>query len=350
MTDPSPPAKLSNLFVSVVLVLRNNASIAAARVAAIAMKLHETYENYELVVVDDGSDDATLLCLQPLLTQHIGIRVLELSRHFGTEIAVTAGLEHAIGDVVLTMTPFDPPDRMADFVAAVQKSGGIVNGVIERDPRRRNPLRQWGSAVYHSCARRFLGIDMVQDATTFRALSRSALNAVVRIREKHRFLQVFAPYIGLSIGYLPYRPLDVPGHSQLLPLLDALNQAIDVVVTSSLRPLRAVTWLALLGSGLNVLYVGYVALIALFKPHVAEGWITQSLQNSGMFLMLFLILAVSSEYLGRLLTESRERPLYFVRNESTSSVLVPIAHRRNVTTDSLPDTVQTDKEMRTHDR
>ncbi len=334
---PAPAQKLSHLFVSVVLVLRNNADVAAARVAEILQKLHATYENYELVVVDDGSDDATLLCLQPLLTQHIGLRILELSRHFGTEVAVTAGLENAIGDVVLTMTPFDPPDRMADFVAEVQKTGGIVNGVAEHDDKRRHPLRQWGSALYHSASRRFLGIDIVQDATTFRALSRSALNAVVRIREKHRYLQVFAPYIGLSIGYLPYRPLNVRGKTQLMPILQALNQAIDVVVTSSLRPLRAVTWLALAGSALNVLYVGYVALIALFKAHVAEGWITQSLQNSGMFLMLFLILAVSSEYLGRLLTESRDRPLYFVRQESTSSVLVPIAHRRNVTTESRHD-------------
>lgn len=333
----TPPPKLSNVFVSVVLVLRNHASIAATCVTGILAVLRDTYENYEVVIVDDGSTDATPRILQPLLVQHIGLRVLELSRRFGMEAAVTAGLENAIGDVVLTMTPFDPPDRIADFVAEVQRSGAIVNGIAIDSPQQRSLLRRLGSRLYHAAARRLLGIEIVQDATAFRALSRAALNAVVRIREKHRFLQVFAPYMGLSIVYLPYRPVPIAGQSQLLPLIEALNQAIDMIVTGSLRPLRAVTWLALAGSLLNIAYVVYVMLIAFFKSHVAEGWTTQSLQNSGMFLMLFLILAVTSEYLGRLLTESRDRPLYFVRGESTSSVLVPIAHRRNVTTESRAD-------------
>lgn len=324
----------ASLFVSVVLVLRDDAAHAAGLLREIVDVLHATYENYEVVVVDDGSTDATVQVLQPLLAICAGVRVLRLSRRFGEEIALTAGLESAIGDVVVTMTPFDPPDRLPDLIARAHAAGGIVNGRVERQSTSRSPLRQILSQAYHVLGTRWLGIELVQDATSFRAMTRQALNAVVRIREKHRYLQVFAPYIGLRFEYVTYTPRTIPGRGRHLPLSAAANRALDIVVTSSVRPLRAVTWLGLLASGLNVLYMLYIFGVALVKRHVAEGWITLSLQHAVMFLLMSLILAVIAEYVGRVLSESRDRPLYFVRDELTSTALVPIAQRRNIVTES----------------
>jgi hypothetical protein len=107
-----------------------------------------------------------------------------------------------------------------------------------------------------------------------------------------------------------------------------------MVVTNSTRPLRYVALLGMGASGLSFLYLLYVLAIALFKKHIAEGWITLSVTMAGMFFVLFLILAVIAEYIGRLLEESRDRPLYFVAEERTSSVLIPDATRRNVVLES----------------
>ena len=115
---------------------------------------------------------------------------------------------------------------------------------------------------------------------------------------------------------------------------EGVERGVSLIVTNSTRPLRYVALLGLLASLLNALYLVYVLVIALFKAHVAEGWITQSASVSGMFLFLFLILSVLAEYVGRLLEESRDRPLYFVAEERQSSVLIADATRRNVVNES----------------
>src|SRR5438105_2405397 len=97
---------------------------------------------------------------------------------------------------------------------------------------------------------------------------------------------------------------------------------MGIIVTNSTHPLRFVSWLGLFGGTLNVLYVGYVAAIYLFKKDVAAGWTTLSLQTAGMFFFVFLILVILSEYIGRILEESKERPLYYVLEERNSSVLL----------------------------
>lgn len=325
----------SSLYVSVVLVVRDDAARAVPLVQELVAVVSAAFDSYELVVVDDGSSDATVEVLRPLLSTTAGLRILRLSRTFGDEVALTAGLETAIGDVVVTMTPADPPALVPTLIGLAHSNGGIVSGVVDAQGQSRSWLRSLASRAYHHWAKRWLGVEVVQDATPFRALSRHALNAVVQIRDKSRYLQVFAPYIGLPITYHKYQLRADSGRPRHLPWVEAANQAVDIIVTSSLRPLRLVTWLGLAASAMNMLYIGYVAAVALWKPHVAEGWITLSLQHAGMFLILSLVLAVMAEYLGRVLVESRDRPLYFVRDEHSSSVLVPIAARRNVVTESV---------------
>jgi hypothetical protein len=103
-----------------------------------------------------------------------------------------------------------------------------------------------------------------------------------------------------------------------------------MVVTSSAHPLRLLAGLGLLASGLNLLYMIYVVAIFFLKDQVAEGWTTLSLQASGMFFLVFLILTALCEYVGRILEESRDRPLYYVVEEKNSNVLIADAERRNV--------------------
>ncbi len=133
---------------------------------------------------------------------------------------------------------------------------------------------------------------------------------------------------------MEYRPISRSGRSPRESLFDAADTALAVIVGNSTRPLRMVGWIALGASFLNLVYIGYVFAVRIFKTRVAEGWMTLSLQNAGMFLLLFLILAVVTEYVGRILDETRERPLYYIAEEANSSVMVPSAERRNVVRES----------------
>ena len=116
---------------------------------------------------------------------------------------------------------------------------------------------------------------------------------------------------------------------------DGIDRALRLIVTNSTKPLRLVAVMGVIASLLNVLYIVYVFVIALFKKNVAEGWITTSLTHSFMFLFLFVILSVLAEYIAQVLIETRDRPQYFIAEERNSSVMLLDEDRRNVVSESV---------------
>ena len=112
--------------------------------------------------------------------------------------------------------------------------------------------------------------------------------------------------------------------------LDVFDQGMAFVVLSSISPLRLVSYLGIVAGSLNLLYVVYVIAVNLVRDHVAEGWTTLSVQMSAMFFMVFLILVMISEYVGRTLEEAGDRPIYDVLEERNSSELLPLHDRRNI--------------------
>lgn len=322
----------SSTFVSVVAVLQGISAVLDQKIPAMWQILHDGYENFELILVDDGSRDQTLAQGRALLNRFDCIRIVRLSRAFGREPALAAGLDAAIGDVVVVLDlATDPIERTVELVQMCVGGSGAIVGV---DPQRHGET-QWAKKLargFYWVAEHIAAIEMIRDSTGLLVLSRSALGALLRIREQAYHVQVFLPFIGFEVQTWPYQPsarVKTPRG-----LLGELDRAAGILVTGSLRPLRIVSWLSLLAATLNGAYLVYVMLIALFKTHVAEGWTTLSLQQGVMFFLLFSVLAVLSEYVGRILAESRQRPTWVVRDEYNSSVVVQAAARRNVVNES----------------
>lgn len=315
-------------FISVVARLDNQADSVSLFVREVSAILKERFASYEIILVEDGSTDGTLRLLKELVREIDCVRVIRLSRRFGVDVALTAGLESAIGDYVVTLDPrTDPPALMPELLGRALKSRGVVCG-IDSTWRRRPWSRRVGSRGFHWIARRLLQLEIPPHATYYRVMTRQAVNALVRMRDKSRRLRALTPYIGFAAEFFEYEPLpagDRPGAT----LFEEVDAAISTIVSSSTRPLRLVTWLALGASLLNVLYIGYIVAIALFKKKVAEGWVTLSTQHTVMFFLIFLILSVVAEYVGQILYEARDRPLYYVQEEFNSSVVMP-QDRRNV--------------------
>jgi dolichol-phosphate mannosyltransferase len=323
-------ARLSNAFVSVVVPLRDDADIVDGFVDELAPLLERTHQNYELVLVDDGSADATPALVDGILKRHQCLRFIRLTRPCGPEIAILAGLDVVIGDVVVVLQPeADPPAVVPRMVAAALERNGIVFGL-----RRGGPREPWlyarGRRLFVGLVRRMLGVELPENASLFLAFTRQTLNAVIRIKDKSRALRVFGLLVGFPHATLEYEPRARRATPRRKGLAEGCERAIDLIVTNSSRPLRYVSYLGLAGSVLNVLYMGYVVVVRLFWEHVEEGWTTLSLQNAGMFFLLFVILTVLAEYVGRLLAETRDRPLYFVAEERASSVMIADDERRNV--------------------
>jgi glycosyltransferase involved in cell wall biosynthesis len=324
----------ADYFVSVVAPLRNDADIVEGYIDDVLGVLRREYENYELVLVDDGSTDDTAERVTRALKTHQCARLILLSRSFGRETALSAGLDSVIGDFIVVMLPDrDPPALIPQIVELCRSGPGVVCGV--RADRQEDPLYlRVGSSIFYWYFNRVLKIDLPRNSTDFRVFSRQALNAVIRIRDQFRYLRTFSAYVGYGTQTFTYSF----AHRRMPPrtksLAEGIRTAISMTVASSTRPLRWVSLLALGLSIASVLYMAYVLLVRLLASDVVLGWATLSLQMSAMFFVLFLILSMLCEYIGRLLAEVTDRPLYYVLEERNSSVMIADEERRNVVTDS----------------
>ena len=324
----------ADLFVSVVAPLHDDAPIVEGFLTELGEVLKGAYANYEIVLVDDASADDTVARVDGLLSRIECVRLIRLSRTFGTEVAITAGLECSIGDfVVVAMPETDPPALIPQIVESCRSGAGIVTGLAPTD-RPRSAAASLMARAFRWYARRFWGTDVLTEATHFRALSRQALNAFTQLRDGYRQLRWYSATIGFQSATFVYTPLRRSGRARQRSFWAHAVEAIEMIVVNSRHPLRFASHLGLLASGINLLYLGYVIAVYLFRDHVAEGWTTLSLQQGVMFFLVFVVLTVLSEYTGRILEETRRRPPYFVMDEKNSSVVLTDRERRNVVLDS----------------
>ncbi|HEY7153066.1 MAG TPA: glycosyltransferase [Gemmataceae bacterium] len=320
--------------VSVVAYLCNDADLLGDFVARMMAVLEARCENFELILLDDHSTDQTPRGVETLLERHPGLRYIRLARRSGEEVAATAGLDAAIGDyVVVLRARFDPPEAIADMIELAAREGGAVLGVT-----RTPPDQGW---LFRSCRRLFYRIAglllrarIPADSTGFCVLARAVVNTIARTRSKSRHLRLLACTLGYPVTLYHYQPAGLAPAPRRRPLLDAFQDALRILVSSSQTPLRLVSALGILAGSLNLCYVLYVLAIYFFKKEVAPGWVTLSLQLAAMFFFVFLILVSLSEYVVQILTESQDNPLYHVESDRTSAITAG-AGRRNVLTDSV---------------
>lgn len=317
-------------FISVVATIFNNESILRDFVLDVVRELKKHYRYYELILIDDGSTDRSMEIIDSLILQMEGIRCLRLSRRYGKEIAIYAGLENTIGDYVVVLSPeSDPVTLLSSFVQKAANSGGIVYG-ISMKKENQSRLYRICRGLFFSIFVRLFRLDIPKHATYYLAFSRSALNALIRIKDKVRFVRHLSMTIGFPKESIHYKSEYRNEEKTQRLQFQSFEDAIAMITRHSTLPLRAVAWIGIAGSIMNVIYVGYIILIYFIKDHVAEGWVTTSMLNASMYLLLFLVLTVFSRYFIVILDEMRNRPEYFIAEEKSSSILLTHPERLNV--------------------
>jgi hypothetical protein len=166
--------------------------------------------------------------------------------------------------------------------------------------------------------------------TGFRTISRQGVNALAKVRPRRRHFAVVTAEVGLRAATHLYDRISRSGRHPTRSLPRAIRTGLSILVHNSITPLRVASGLGLAGSLLSLLYSLYVVVVYLFKPDVMPGWTTLSLAMSGLFALAFLMLTLMGEYLGRLVEESTDRPLYHVRDDLSSAVQIADPTRRNV--------------------
>jgi glycosyltransferase involved in cell wall biosynthesis len=321
--------KLEDIFVSATFVVDEYAEDVGERINRLAEILRKRYTNYELVIVDNGLFVDQLNEVKALLPQTPCIRLLRLSRSYDTDTAIFAGVEASIGDYICVIYDNDPVDLVPEFVKKTQ-SADIVFGIAE-NLLRRNFAESLGARFFYWYSNRYLRLKIANRATFFICMNRNAANALTRSGRFMRHIRQMAQRVGFSTDYMEYKlpnQFRMYSHARTTTLL---SRAIDLISNYSSHPLRVVSYFGLVAGFLNILYALYVVTISLSHKDIAKGWTTLSLQSSLMFFLLFMILAVLAEYIGKILNETQQEPPYHIMQELSSTINIADETRRNVT-------------------
>lgn len=321
-------------FVSVIAPLYNSEDIIVQYIEDTVTILKNNYTNYELVLIDDGSTDNTVELATSTLDQFEGIRLLTLSREFGEEIAITAGLETVIGDFTIVMLPhMDPPDKIPEFVQYCIDGFDVVFGV-RKTRKHEGFFRRKATGLFFWYCHKILKLNLTKNATQFRCMSRQVVNAIIQIKDTYRYLRLFSSYVGYANKPIMYNPLKRGKNMRKRGFVDSINEALTIIMENSAHPLRFVSWLGMFAATSNLIYAGYIVAVYFLKDNVMEGWTTQSLQSAGQFFFITVILTALCEYTGRMLSRLQNRPLYYLMNEKNSSILLIDRNRHNIVEDS----------------
>jgi glycosyltransferase involved in cell wall biosynthesis len=266
-----------------------------------------------VLYVDDGSRDGTWAVLQAIAADDARVSLLRLSRNFGKELALTAGLDRVEegAALILDADGQDPPELIPQFVAKWREGFDDVHGT--RSMREGEGLLKRATAhAFYRVIGRLSKTPVPADTGDFRLLSPRALDALRELRERHRFMKGLFGWVGFSRASIPYvRAPRLAGASKF-NLWKLWNFALEGITSFSTAPLRIATYLGVATALLAFLYAAWIVLKKLLWGDPVAGWPTM------MVVILFLggvqlvALGLVGEYLGRLYEEAKQRPLYLV--------------------------------------
>lgn len=269
----------------------------------------------EIIYVDDGSSDKTPEILRRLARQDKRVKLLHLSRNFGHQIAITAGLDHAEGSacVVMDTDGQDPPEVLPELLAAWRRGNEVVYAVRLRREAE-GLFKRLTAAVFYRLMRGITQVRIPLDAGDFRLMDRGVVQVLRQMRETHRFMRGLTSWVGFRQAKVEYvRRARVSGKTHY-PLFKMIHFALDGITSFSYQPLRWVTYCGLLSFLLSV-GIGLWALYTRFlTDNAVRGW--TSLMGVALLLggVQLVSLGIMGEYLGRIFDEVKRRPLYALRD------------------------------------
>jgi len=267
----------------------------------------------EVVYVDDGSRDDSLAVAQALPAEALDVQVISLSRNFGKEAALTAGIDHARGDVIVPMDIDlqDPPELIGPFMARWREGYDIVYGVRTQrtwDTAAKRLSANWFYRVFNSMS----PVRIPENVGDFRLVDRRAVEVLRQLPERNRFMKGLFAWVGFNAVGVPYeRPQRAAGSSKF-NLWRLWNFALDGVVSFSTAPLRAWFYVGVVIAAISVLYALFIITRVLIFGIDTPGYASLLIAVLLMGAIQLLSLGIIGEYLGRLFLEVKGRPIYVV--------------------------------------
>ena len=270
---------------------------------------------WEILFIDDGSSDPTLLAITAAHAQHPAIRALSLSRSFGKEAALSAGLDHAVGRAVIPMDVDlqDPPEVIGEMLAKWRDGFDVVYGV-RRDRRSDTIAKRWTAHLYYRTHNWLSREKIPEHAGDFRLLDRKVVDVIRMLPERNRFMKGLFNWSGFRQAAVAYDRAERTSGTSKFSYWKLWTLAIDGITSASTVPLRIWSYLGALVAVSALAYAVFIAIQTLLFGADVPGY--ASLIISVLFLggVQLISLGVLGEYVGRILIETKQRPVYIVRD------------------------------------
>lgn len=307
------------ILLSLVITVRNQAGQIQPLLAEVGRLLGELVSDYEIVVVDNASNDDSLLRLKALSGSDglPNLQVYALTKEIDADTAAWAGLENALGDYVAVIDPLDDDINFLPEMLDRAVSGADVVFANNEQKSSQSMAYRSAYAIFNQLYKWFNGIHLAKEAPQYRVLSKRVINFILQHPQpamSYRHLPATGGFARANLSYSA-----APKIAQTKKLSESIDRGLRLLVSTTRAPMRLVTSLSLFGAVANLLYSVYVVAIAFFKTDVAPGWVSMSLQQSGMFFLISLVLLVLGEYILNMVSLQNEGPLYHVGQEFTSA-------------------------------
>lgn len=310
------------VFLSVVFVVRNQALELESLLTVASGSVASLVSDYELIVVDNASEDDSVSSLKKLTGERglPNLQIYALTKVVDADTAAWVGLENALGDFVAVIDPLNDDINFLPVMLDKAVSGADVVFATNEQKSSQSLAYRGAYAIFNSLYKWFNGIHLAKEAPQYRVLSKRVINFILQHPQpamSYRHLPATGGFARVNLGYSA-----VPKNPHTKRLGESIDRGIRLLVSTTRAPMRLVTSLSLFGAVANLLYSVYVVTVALFKTDVAPGWVSMSLQQSGMFFLISLVLLVLGEYILNMVSLQNEGPLYHVGQEFTSARMI----------------------------
>lgn len=302
----------STIKLSLIIPVYNEASVLTNLIKEVNGILNISGNSYELIFVDDGSEDSTWETLKHVASSSDYIRAIKFTRNFGKEAAIQAGLQLAKGKAAIIMDADlqHPPDLLPKMISLWEKEGfDVVEGV--KTSRQKEPfINKIGSTFFYKTLRMLTGFDMQKD-TDYKLLDRRVIKLYLSLREKGRFFRALIPFLGFKTARLPFNPdKRIAGHTKF-SLFKLFNLGITTITSFSSLPLHLVTLLGILTLIFSLL-LGIHTFYMKLSGKAVGGFTTVILLLLLIGSILMIALGIIGEYIARIFEEVKNRPLFVV--------------------------------------
>lgn len=327
------------IFLSVVFVVRNQEARLEMFLKNAVTQLSGLVSDYEIVVIDNSSADGSVALLKGLTCEDglPNLQVYALTKEVDSDTASWVGLENALGDFVAVIDPLEDDVAFLPQMLDKAMSGADVVFARNRQQPKRSISYRIANAIFNCLYKSINDVHLTKEAPHFRLLSKRVVNFILqhaRPAVTYRHLPATGGFARVTLEYSA-RPVAATSRR----LGASIDQGMRLLVSTTQAPMRMVTTLSLFGAVANVGYSIYVLAVGVFKEDVAPGWVSLSLQQSGMFFLISLVLLVLGEYILQMASLSNEGPLYHVGQEFTSARLTR-REKLNVEDVALPAEAQ----------